>query len=130
MRITPKHYAIAWYEALKEAEEPARSKISKQFLELIYRSGKLRLLPEIVRLMKKHTYAISGLTPVKVTVAQTLEHEEIMTHLTKVLPNEKLAVSVTVDANTIGGMVVETENRRWNISLENELEQLAHSLNN
>ncbi|MFA5995286.1 MAG: F0F1 ATP synthase subunit delta [Patescibacteria group bacterium] len=129
-RITPKHYAIALYELLNETQSAdERVKIVRQFLERIYRTGKLRLLSNINTAFIDYHYQRLNVLPVNVTVANaSMTGDTITAELNRLLPNTSLAITTTVADKAVGGMIVETRNQRWNISVAGQLQALANTL--
>jgi len=127
-RVTPKHYAIALYEVLQTTQTTDRGAIVRKFLKQLYQAGQLRLLPAITTAFEQYYHAQMGTVPVRVSTAQTLPAETIQRELTRLFPQQHLSVTTTVNPAVVGGMLVETQNQRWNISLAGQLEALANSL--
>lgn len=126
-KITPKHYAQAWYSALTEATPEQWSTISNQFLEYIYKSGHLHWLTTIVAFIEQTDYAARGVQPVRVETARTLPHDTVQYYLHQLFPQGNLEVHTTVNDDLLGGLRVETANHRWNISMRGQLQQLAQN---
>lgn len=127
-RVTPKHYAIALYDVLQAAQATDRGTIVRKFLKQLYYAGQLRLLPAITTAFEQYYYTQLGTVPVQVRTTQPLPAETIQRELTRLFPQQHLSVTTTVDPAVVGGMLVETPNQRWNVSLAGQLEALANSL--
>lgn len=127
-KVTPKHYAVALYDVLQDAEEKSRSSIVRRFLQQLYQAGKLRLLPAITTAFEQLHHARMHTTPVHVSTTQALPADTIQQELIRLFPQEKIVVTTSVNPAVVGGMLVETANQRWNISLAGQLEALANSL--
>lgn len=127
-RVTPKHYAIALYDVLQSAQATEHGAIVRKFLKQLYHAGQLRLLPAITTAFEQYYYAQMGTVPVRVSTTQTLPAETIQRELARLFPQQHLSVTTTVNPAVVGGMLVETPNQRWNVSLAGQLEALANSL--
>lgn len=127
-RITAKHYAIALYDLLQAAKADECSQIVRAFLKQLYQAGQLRLLPPITKAFEQYYYDQLGALPVRVRTAQQLPTDTIQRELSRLFPQQKIDVTTTIDPAIVGGMLVETPNQRWNVSLAGQLETLAQSL--
>ena len=123
-----KHYALAWYQALKSANKKYRQEISDNMLTLLQTQGKLSWLSTIVDLVQNLEDDDLGITEVKVKTAHSKSKKEIEDVVTGLLGVKKVRTNITVDPELLGGIIVQTKNRRWNISLRHKIEQLKKTL--
>ena len=123
-----KHYALAWYQALKSANKKYRQEISDNMLTLLQTQGKLSWLSTIVDLVQNLEDDDLGITEVKVKTAHSKSKKEIEDVVTGLLGVKKVRTNITVDPELLGGIIVQTKNRRWNISLRHKIEQLKKNL--
>lgn len=128
MQGEQKHYALAWYQALKSANTKDRQEISDNMLSLLQMQGKLSWLSTIVDLVQKLEDEDLGITEVKVKIAHNKSKKEIEEIVTGLLGVKNIRANITVDPELLGGLIAQTKNRRWNISLRRKIEQLKKTL--
>ncbi len=128
MRASALQYANAWYEQLTESAHKEWGGISRRMIELIHEEGKMRLLPEVVRLVQERELAEQGVTRVTVRSAHEVEEAVIEEQLKKVLPKAKVKIEKELDPSIVGGIQIETANRRWDLSLRGQLRSLRNEI--
>lgn len=128
MRVSPKQYAQALIELLTDATHAERTERIQQFLQTLYHKGELKLLSEIVRHVERLDDQQRGVLPVQVTIAQTHTPAVIAHALSSVLPKKRLRVTTQIDERVVGGVRVETQDSRWDISVSGQLAQLRAAL--
>lgn len=128
MRVSPPQYAQALIELLTDATPAERTQRSQQFLQTLYKKGELKLLSEIVRHVEQLDDQQRGVLPVHITFGRTHKPAMIAHALSSVLPKKRLRVTTQVDEGAVGGVRVETQNTRWDISVSGQLAQLRTAL--
>lgn len=128
MRVSPTQYATALFELLQRAPAAEHQKLMQQFLKNLYNEGKLKILPDILRAVEQLDYAKKGVVPVTVTTARTVDAAMIQETLKSLLPNQPTEVNAVIDESLIGGMRVETQDKRWDVSVSGQLKQLKNAL--
>lgn len=128
MQGEPKHYALAWYEALKIANTKQRKEVSENMLSLLQMQGKLAWLSSIVDLVQTLEDQDLGVTEVQVKTAHNKPAKEIESVVKELLGVSKVRASITVDPDLIGGLIAQTKNRRWNISIRHKINKLKQTL--
>lgn len=71
-----------------------------------------------------------GIIPVTITSIRALsdsEKKEIERVVTQFFPEQKILCTWKEDVNLVGGIIIETENVRYDISLRSALHKLSHS---
>lgn len=128
MRLTPKYYAQAWFAALSESKPEDWSTISQRVLQHVYKHGNVKWLPEIVRLVSALQHKQAGTVPVTVRTARSLDAALLKQLVSAVLPTANTVIEQQVDTRVIGGAQIETTDQRWDLSIQGQLNQLAHTL--
>jgi len=124
MNATSKQLALAWFELL---EDKNHKDASKKMLSHLYNSGQLSSLPEIVRHLEEIEHQSRGVEHATVTTA----HETTETQakkLAKEILKEDIIVSTVINPELIGGVQIETKNKRWDLSIRKTLQQLEKQL--
>lgn len=128
MKITAKQYAHAWYAALEAAPKDQWDDISQRFLQHIHSYGFMKQLPHIQYLIERLEYQKKGVTPVLVRSAHTINADILQAVISQVIGDIPVDIRLIEDPLVIGGVKIETENSRWDMSLHGELRQLKKTL--
>lgn len=128
MKLTPKQYAEAWFQALTEADAEHFSVTCQLFLKHIYRHGHGKWLPEITRLIEGLEHKKNGTMAVKVRSTHPLPSHLLTSAIQKVLPNKQVVIQSLIDERVIGGVQIETTDQRWDLSLSGQLRHLTQTL--
>jgi F0F1-type ATP synthase delta subunit len=128
MAVSSKQYAEALYLAVKEAETKDRDAIIQSFLARLQKQGDLSLLSRIVHDAEQLEADELGVTAVEVRVAHKADELEVTEILHKLLETKKIQLDLKEDKNLIGGLIIETKNERWDLSMKNQLAKLKQSL--
>jgi F0F1-type ATP synthase delta subunit len=129
MKLTTKHLARRWYEALQQAKSSAWPSISESMLKQIQRAGRKRDLPAIVRALAKLEQAEQKVLDVVVTTSSSREVQEEAQLLSQLFGDRDIAVTRRIDPSLLGGVVVETHNDRWDFSVRHQLRRLTRDIN-
>jgi F0F1-type ATP synthase delta subunit len=128
MKATASQFASAWYSSLKSADVSQWDEISQRFLEHLHTAGNLKQLPHIKRLMKELETAERGVTEVTVRTAHDRSENDLLPLIKEVLGEQNVSVTLVSDDSLIGGIQIETRNKRYDLSLAGELRQLKKTL--
>lgn len=128
MRLTPKVYATAWFAALTTALPEQRPNINKAWLNRLRREGKFAWLSRVLSQMREIEDHQLGIHRIHVTVAHELPREFVQQTVKTVLGLEQVVIDVLIDPKIAGGLVIETPNERWNVSLQVQLQELKQRL--
>lgn len=123
------HYATAWYEALKTAKSGQQPEISQRMLKMLQMKGKLSWLSRIVEQVQELEDAADGIVNVKVSSADKLKAKEIEPIIAELTDGANTRLTVTEDKELLGGMVVRTSDKRWDISMKKQINELKDFLN-
>ena len=106
------------------------SKTTKHFLFLMCDNERTRLLPEVAEHLQRFVDRDAGIVQASVTSAGQLDEKQT-TALTEALSEMRGApvkVSVQVDTELIGGVVVAMEGRVYDGSVEKQLESIREAI--
>lgn len=128
MHISSKHYAQALYGALSEANIDQRSEMIRNFLHIIHMRGHIKWLNEIVRDVEELMEKESGLVTVDVTAAHNVDDSYINTTVKELVSSDSIVINRHVDNSLIGGLRIETKDKRWDVSVRGQLRALELKL--
>lgn len=129
MKASTQDLANAWYQALKEVDQSKWSEVSEKMLKTLQETGQLTKLTRIVELVKELEEAEIGKKQAVVTVAHETSKEEIEPLVKELTGAKEVEVTVNVDKELIGGMIVQTKNTQWDLSVKNQVNKLYAKLN-
>jgi len=125
MTITPKQYALAWYELLRDKD--AKKEINKKMLAHLYKTGHLSKLAEILRNLEEIEHLKSGVERATITSAREITDKDA-NRLAKEILKTEVIISQKINPDLIGGLQIETKNKRWDLSLKHQLTSLEKQL--
>lgn len=128
MQVSILHYAVAWYEALKTADDEDQAAISQRMLKRLQMQGKLAWLARIVKQVQELEDADLGVVDVKIKLANKVSVKDIEPIVKDLLQIEKVRLTIKEDKDLLGGMVVQTSDKRWDVSMKKQLADLKQSL--
>lgn len=124
MQTTSRHYARAWYELLKAAKDKDKAEISQNMLKQLQNEGKLAILSHIVEEVRRIEDEDNNVVNVEVRAARDVTEKDAKEAVKKLLGNVEFSLALKKDESLIGGLIVETANRRWDLSLKRQIENL------
>ncbi len=133
MKIKLKQYAVALYEAVKDAPKEKIGDILDNFVKMLIKNNALRFAPQIINYLDKYAKKTEGVIDLKVKTVQPLE-EENLSQLKKIVPLllereiEKINVQQEIDPNLIGGFVLECDDLVFDASIKNKFNVLRKNL--
>lgn len=129
-KIFPKQYALALYEAVKDAKgEELREKINN-FLELVKKQKKLKLLNKIFSNFIAVYQEKEGLMPATVIAARETSHKikrEIGDWLKKYTGRTAI-LTEEISPEILSGIIIKFEDTILDASLKNQLKKLQNTL--
>lgn len=126
MNISASQYAQSWYEILSTARD--KDSATHSLLQELHTAGKIKLIPEILRLMKAIELKKQGKIAVTVTTARTLPSETIQQILNATIGNRPAEVTMRTDTQAIGGAKVRTEHEQWDLTVSGQLNSMKQEL--
>ncbi len=128
MKVSPQQYAQAWYLALKETKEDQWEAISQTLLRRLQKEGNQSMISEIVRLVTELENQDLGQVEVQVRTAKSLDDSIVHALVKDLFQVEGVQATITQDESLVGGIVLETKDQRWDLSVKHQLEQLKSAL--
>lgn len=128
MRISSKHYAQALYGALSEASADKRSEVVRNFLHMIHMRGHIKWLNEIIGDIEDIMERESGVVTVNVSAAHDIDDTYITATVKQLITGENIVINRSVDDSLLGGLRIETKDKRWDVSVRGQLRALALTL--
>ena len=127
MKATPAQYALAWYQAVKE--QPKQQKqISLRMLDRLLIQGRLSQLPRILGALERLEDADQGIVSATARVSRSQLSSQLEAAAKTLLGSKKVRLAIAEDKELIGGFVLETEDRRWDVSVKKQLQNLRARL--
>lgn len=128
MQAGIRHYAQAWHEALKTADSKDQSLISRRMLRRLQMEGRLSWLSRIVVQVQSIEDAELGIVDVRVRVAIKASSEQIKPIVADLLKIDDMRLTIEEESGLMGGMIVQTSDYRWDISMRKQLSDLKKAL--
>ena len=126
MTATPKQYALAWYELLQDKK--TAKDMNQNMLAHLHKTGRLSWLSEIVRNLEEIEHRQSGIERATITSARAILDKDAKRMAKAILKIDEVVVSREINPDLIAGIQVETKNKRWDLSLKNQLLSLSKQL--
>ncbi|MBU2575714.1 F0F1 ATP synthase subunit delta [Patescibacteria group bacterium] len=133
MNITPKQYASAWYELLSDKKIirlscGQASKVNKKMLAYLYKTGHLSKLAEILRNLEEIEQRQLGVEHALITSAHEISENQAKKLAKEILKTDEVSVRHKINPELIGGIQIETKNKRWDLSIKSQLLSLSKQL--
>jgi F0F1-type ATP synthase delta subunit len=125
MNITAKQYAQAWYELLQDKK--TSKQVNKKMLAHLYAKGKLSKLSDILRSLEEIEHLSRGIEHAVVTTAHEITDTQAKKLAKEILKTDAI-ISKKIDAELIGGVKIETKNKRWDLSIKSQLLSLSKQI--
>ncbi len=105
--------------------------VYKSFIDLILNHNREEFAFQMALEFRKIYRRVNKISSVDIVTASQLGEEarnRIDTLVRKAYPGRELEIRHRVDADIIGGFVIDVDNNRLDASISNEIEQLRHTL--
>ncbi len=133
MKIKPKQYAIALYEAVKDAPKEKVKGVLDNFVKILVKNNVLRFAPQIVDYFRKYANQMEGIADFTLTSAEPIKGE-LLEKIEKVAPKllgkkvKKINITEKINPELLGGFVLEAEDTVFDGSLKNKFRILKNHL--
>lgn len=124
MKMSAKQYAKLWHESLNRVAAKDHGAVGESMLRRILKDGSYRQLPEIVRAMEGIISKETPMEDVTIISARPLEHTEAKRIVSELLGHDGFSLRSKQDASLIGGLIVQTRDQRWDLSLKRQIRRL------
>jgi F-type H+-transporting ATPase subunit delta len=128
MKLSPKEYAQALFEAISETASSSEDLIVERFLKILINNGDIGKWPDIEKEFVIFQTKAKGETPATINFAR--EHKinsELVESLNNVA-NKKFSLHSQVEEKIIGGIILRSEDLLIDGSLKTQLEELKSNL--
>src|SRR3989344_4137942 len=130
MKYTPKQYAATLMEVIDQTAPKDIDAVLDNFVAALRENNDLRMFDVNTTEFHKLELAKKGITEVDVTSVHPLNRDNeqaILAVLNKHVKGD-IKIRAKIDANLIGGVVIQIGDRVINTSLKEQLEQLKNNL--
>lgn len=128
MKKTPRQYAIALYEAAKDAEGKELEEIILNFVKILHRENKLSWKDKIIAALKKYALQQEGIEEFEISSARHLS-ASLLNKIKKLLKTDKkIILKENLNPALLGGLLIKSESEIWDFSLKKQLQLLKNKL--
>lgn len=128
MKITAQQFAVSLYQALAESRPEDQERVLDNFVKVLAEAGRLGMWSEIEAEFSKYDMKARGQVPAIATFAKEgRENSRVLDELNSILGGQAV-FEKKVDGALVGGVVIETEDERIDLSVRKQLEDLKKTL--
>ena len=124
-KLLPRHYAKILYSLTKDSKDVNAA--TKEFLEFVTNKHATKKLPAIMKEFTEYAARQEGIVMASVTTARELPEKVVKEAVEKIL-GSKAQITVTTNAELLGGLKIKTSSHEYDASLKGQLQQLEKSL--
>ncbi|MDA3815458.1 MAG: ATP synthase F1 subunit delta [Patescibacteria group bacterium] len=109
MKVSPKHYATALYEATENSSKEETEVLAKKFAEVVFKQGDANKTDDILRQFEKIWNEKNNIVKVEIVSAHKVggkEIEKIKEHILKKTSAKEVEVEEVIDKKVLGGVIV------------------------
>ncbi|MBI5071500.1 ATP synthase F1 subunit delta [Candidatus Falkowbacteria bacterium] len=134
MKIKPKQYAVALYEAIKDAPREKARDVLDNFVKTLAKNNALRLAPQIIDYFTKYANQVEGIADLKIKSTEPIKGD-LAEKIKKVAPAilrknfKKINIIEEIDKSLVGGFVLECDDAVFDASIKNKFQTLNKILN-
>lgn len=129
MKLSAKQYAQLWHDSLLRVETDAdRAAVSEAMLRRILKDGAYRELSSVVRALEGLASKEQSMEDVTVISARPVEASSAKKIVSDLLGHQRFAIQYKQDPSLIGGLVVQTRDARWDLSLKRQIRRLQEAV--
>ncbi len=126
MLYSPKQYAQALYDSLKDVKEGEIDLIFKNFYSILLRNNDLKLINKIIGKIEEIDKEERGVVEVEVTGAKEID-KDLVSKLRNLI-GKKAEIKEKVDPGLIGGLKIQINDLLIDGSIKAKLNKLKRSL--
>jgi ATP synthase F1 delta subunit len=134
MKIKPKQYAVALYEATKDAPREKMRDILDNFVKILAKNNALRFAPQIINYFTKYANQAEGIADLKIKSTEPIKGD-LAEKIKKIAPVilgknfKKINITEEIDKSLVGGFVLECGDAIFDASVKNKFQTLNKILN-
>lgn len=126
MKYSPKQYAQALYESLKDVKEGETDLVFKNFYSILLRNNDLKIINKIIEKIEEIDKEKRGVMEVEVTGAKEID-KDLVSKLHSLI-GKKAEIREKVDPGLIGGLKIQINDLLIDGSIKAKLNKLKQSL--
>jgi F-type H+-transporting ATPase subunit delta len=123
---TPRQYAVALYQTLKDLPDNKLTSALQKFTALLAKDHKLKQANKIIDEFARYAKKQDGVVEIEITAARELD-EKILKKIKNSF-GEKVEATIRLDENVLGGVKIKMENKILDGSLKTQLNKLKQTL--
>ncbi|GAG50962.1 unnamed protein product [marine sediment metagenome] len=124
MKYSPRQYAQALYESLREIEDV--DSVFKNFYTILLRNNDLKLINKVIEKIEEIDKEERGVIEVEVTGAKEID-KDLVLKLREIIGN-KTEIKEKIDPDLIGGLKIQINDLLIDGSIKGKLNKLRQSL--
>lgn len=124
MKYSPRQYAQALYESLREIEDV--DSVFKNFYTILLRNNDLKLINKVIEKIEEIDKEERGVKEVEVTGAKKID-KDLVLKLREIIGN-KTEIQEKIDPDLIGGLKIQINDLLIDGSIKGKLNKLRQSL--
>lgn len=134
MKIKPKQYAVALYEAVHDVPRDLARGILDNFVKTLAKNNALRFAPQIINHFIKYANRAEGIADLKIKTAEPIK-DDLIEKIKKSAPEilgkdfKKINVRQEVREDLMGGFILECDDMIFDASIKNKFKILSKALN-
>lgn len=134
MKIKPKQYAVALYEAVKDVPKEKVRGILDNFIKTLVKNNAFRFAPQIIDYFVKYANRAEGIADLKIKSASSIK-DDLLEKIKKAAPEilgrdfKKINVRQEGKEDLIGGFILECDDMIFDASIKNKFKILSKELN-
>lgn len=131
MKISPKQYAQALYEAIKDGDKKQAEKAIKKFAKILHTNNDVSKISAIIGFFSEMWNKKEGIIEAEITSAREISHETMQLlndYLAKKTKSEKIVVKNKIDKNILGGVVIKYNDKVIDGSLKTVVRDLKNKI--
>lgn len=128
MKLTPKEYARVLFEALSEVKPSDEDRVIENLTRLLHENGHVHWIEEIVEEFRFFEESKLGVKQVELRVARDVSAEKQILEELNALLGKNLKIKKRVDEGIVGGVIIQTEDQRIDVSVKKQLRDLKKHL--
>lgn len=130
MKLNPKQYAKALFEAWEQTDPKDQDKVLDNFVQVLAENNNLKLFDEIANEFHKIELEKKGVKQAQIVSAHPVssqKEKEIVDQINQLVKG-KVELKKNIDENLIGGMVIKVDDLMIDASVKRQLKELKKDL--
>jgi len=131
MKITPKKYALALYEATKDKNKNEIKDAVGNLIRIMISNRDLNKIDLVIKYFIKYWNKESGVTVVDLKTAEKIDKETsslLNDFISDLLKVKNIEIREKVDKNILGGIIIKHEDQVYDSSLKSRVKELRNKL--